>query len=73
MEKEHVVDLNEPPKARAVLVRSAGRILLLAEEGYIETEQRKNGKSRTSYGTFAKLPGIRVFRTQKGKALQSRT
>jgi hypothetical protein len=35
-----------------------GRILLLSEERYIETEQRKNRESRTSYKTFAKLPGI---------------
>jgi hypothetical protein len=59
MKKEYVVDLIEPPKATsgARKIRRA-RILLLVEEGYIETEQRKNGESRTSYRTFAKLPGI---------------
>jgi hypothetical protein len=44
-------------KSGARKIRRA-RILLLAEEGYIETEHRKNLESRTSNRTFAKLLGI---------------
>ena len=59
MKKEYVVDLIEPPKATsgARKIRRA-RIFLLAEEGYIETEHRKNLEGRISNRIFAKLLGI---------------